>query len=1097
VTTDDDLPGVVNLVSGGTTGPVVQTGVHVGDVNLFTGVPVQTRYHKQVERIAPADLEGRDAELAELAAFCTSPAGGYAWWRAAAWSGKTALLSWFVLHPPEGVRLVSFFITARYAGQNTRDAFIRNVMEQLLDLTGQQPPVFLDDTNRETHLLGLLDDATAACAKRGEHFVLLVDGLDEDRGVDTHSIAALLPADLHVVVAGRPDPVLPADVPEHHPLRNPAIVRHLAPSPKAQVIRVEAERELRGLLHGGPAGLDVLGLVTVAVGGLTPADLSALTDLSEWEVADLLTTAAGRSFTRRRTSSGGADVYLLGHEELQATAVTVLGPARLERYRQRLHTWADGYRDQAWPVTTPDYLLRGYFAVLTETGDVARMVSCATDIARQDRILAQSGGDGSSLDEIAAAQAVTTDVVASLRLAVHHDYLGHRNATIPPDLPAAWMAAGRPDRATATARSIVDPFRRAEALVAMAKASADDSPTDLLAEAQKAIGSIRDSWKRSALLASLAEAAADHGDPDRAETLIGLAAEPKDQVSALAHVALRADDERRERLLSWAATLLPSIPDPQTRHRRLKSLLTTAAAHGDLDRVTLLARDLPREEGLPFLTVAAVRRGDAGHAEELVRGATDPAERVDLLLGMATTGGPRAARWIAEARSAASTVDNQGGQAKALLLVAEAAATRGEGDLAAEALAAGVGIARDLGDQWLCRLTIHAAAAMGDFTRAAELTRLIRPAGSAVRLLIEVASRAAEAGHADRAAELFTMAERTASSVTGIPFTADGLLEEVARAVVESGDTRNAARIAQSTRYPVDVARLLVVGARTAIRAGDPARAASILEDAEALVRGNTGQAWLAITLDRLVAALATALDLARAMALVSSVGRDLSESVQDQVVRAAGVLFADSGAIDLVGRVQGWYLSPFDEVRVLSHVARVIARNGDHDLASRTLVNAKHVTTMKAWGYEEIHALMQVADAMIDIGDHAGTVEAVHRGESVLRSLINDPVSRMVALSAMAPVVEKVRLFDRAAALNAEAEQLWRSLSAGQRRAVEAQQPRRRGTRVEPFSGSVLDVLRSGQWHQAVPSMTAAKPEVFDVLAAELSAVVRVPPTD
>ncbi|MFD9739865.1 hypothetical protein [Umezawaea sp. NPDC059074] len=1096
MTTDDDLPGVVNRVSGGATGPVVQTGVHVGDVNLFTGVPVQTRYHKQVERVAPADLEGRDAELAELAAFCTSPAGGYAWWRAAAWSGKTALLSWFVLHPPEGVRLVSFFITARYAGQNTRDAFIRNVMEQLLDLTGQQPPVFLDDTNRETHLLGLLDDAAAACAKRGEHFVLLVDGLDEDRGVDTHSIAALLPADLHVVVAGRPDPVLPADVPEHHPLRNPAIVRHLAPSPKAQVIRVEAERELRGLLHGGPAGLDVLGLVTAAVGGLTPADLAALTDLSEWEVADLLTTAAGRSFTRRRTSSGGADVYLLGHEELQATAVTVLGPTRLERYRQRLHTWADGYRDRGWPVTTPDYLLRGYFAVLTETGDVARMVSCATDIARQDRILAQSGGDGSSLDEIAAAQAVTTDVVASLRLAVHHDYLGHRNATIPPDLPAAWMAAGRPDRATATARSIVDAARRAEAFVAMAKASSgSDSLTDLLTEAQKAIASIPDTWERSALLASLAEAAADHGDPDRAETLIGLASDPKDQVSALAHVALCAHDGRRQRLLSWAATLLPLMPDSQTRHRRLKSLLTTAATHGDLDQVTLLAHDLPREEGLPFLTVAAVRRGDAGHAEELVRGVTDPAERVDLLLGMATTGGPRAARWIAEARSAASTVDNQGGQAKALLLVAEAAATRGVGGLASEALAAGAEIARDLGDQWLCRLTIQAAAAMGDFTRAAELTRLIRPAGSAVRLLIEVATRAAETGHADRAAELFTKAERAASSAAGIPFTADGLLEEVARAVVESGDTGNAARIAQSTRYPIDVARLLVIGARTAIRAGNPARATLILEDAEARVRGNTGQAWLALTLDRLVAALARALDLPRATALVSSVGRDLGNATRDGLVRTAGVLFAAAGTIDLVGRVQGWHLSPFDEARVLSHVARVIARNGDHDLAHRTLTTAMY-RARSVWGYREIHALMQVADGMIDIGDRAGAKDAVRRGEFVLPSLTGDPVGRMVALSAMAPVVEKVGLFDRAAALNAEAEQLWKSLGAGQRRAVEIQQPRRRNTRVDPIGGSLLDVLRSGQWHRAVPPMTAETPEVFDVLTAELSAVVRVPPT-
>jgi hypothetical protein len=42
---------------------------------------------------------GREEELAELAAFCQE-AGGYRWWRAPAWAGKSALMSWFVLHPP-------------------------------------------------------------------------------------------------------------------------------------------------------------------------------------------------------------------------------------------------------------------------------------------------------------------------------------------------------------------------------------------------------------------------------------------------------------------------------------------------------------------------------------------------------------------------------------------------------------------------------------------------------------------------------------------------------------------------------------------------------------------------------------------------------------------------------------------------------------------------------------------------------------------------------------------------------------------------------------------------------------------------------------
>ena len=84
--------------------------------------------------------------------------------------------------------------------------------------------------------------------------MLLVDGLDEDRSVhagpDSHSIAALLPATLpagmRVIVTGRPHPPLPADVPPHHPLQDDAIVRTLAPSPRAQAVRLEMERDLNG-----------------------------------------------------------------------------------------------------------------------------------------------------------------------------------------------------------------------------------------------------------------------------------------------------------------------------------------------------------------------------------------------------------------------------------------------------------------------------------------------------------------------------------------------------------------------------------------------------------------------------------------------------------------------------------------------------------------------------------------------------------------------------------------------------------------------------------------------------------------------------------
>lgn len=85
----------------------------------------------------------RETELAALAAFCTAESGPtYKWWRAEAWAGKTALLSWFALNPPAGVRIVPFFITARLGAQNDAVAYVDVVLEQLAELVGEGlPPI--------------------------------------------------------------------------------------------------------------------------------------------------------------------------------------------------------------------------------------------------------------------------------------------------------------------------------------------------------------------------------------------------------------------------------------------------------------------------------------------------------------------------------------------------------------------------------------------------------------------------------------------------------------------------------------------------------------------------------------------------------------------------------------------------------------------------------------------------------------------------------------------------------------------------------------------------------------------------------------------
>ena len=110
------------------------------------------------------------------------------WWQAGAWAGKSALLSAFVLRPPPEVRgrvrMVSFFITAILAAQDTREAFIQVLLEQLVELTGEELPGVLPEVTREAYLLALLVQAAVACQEMGGRLVLVVDGFGRGPGCD-------------------------------------------------------------------------------------------------------------------------------------------------------------------------------------------------------------------------------------------------------------------------------------------------------------------------------------------------------------------------------------------------------------------------------------------------------------------------------------------------------------------------------------------------------------------------------------------------------------------------------------------------------------------------------------------------------------------------------------------------------------------------------------------------------------------------------------------------------------------------------------------------------------------------------------------------
>ncbi|MBR7828555.1 hypothetical protein KDK95_19745 [Actinospica sp. MGRD01-02] len=413
-----------------------------------------------------------------MAAFCVasleSKAPGYWWWQAEAWSGKSALTSWFCLNAPPGVVVVSFFVTARFGAQADSGAFVAAIGAQLEELVAERRALAsagdhsLDPAPAASNWRALLSELAALCRDREEVLVLLVDGLDEDQSSARNlpSIAALLPKSgvegLRVILASRPHPPLPLDVAADHPLHDPAIVRHLARSPHARVMRDAALLELQRMLADSAVALDVVGLLAAARGGLSLPDIEELTGLAPYEIQWVLTGSAGRMISSRetgwRTSGAAGTVFLLVHETLQPEVRAALGEARFTAYVNRLHAWADRYRELGWPAETPVYVLRGYQAMLQDRGDTERLVALGIDTVRHGRMLKQSGGDFASFAEIDAAQrAVLLQRDPNLQdlawLAVHRADLVAGNTHMPAELPKVWILLGDVERGEALSRS--------------------------------------------------------------------------------------------------------------------------------------------------------------------------------------------------------------------------------------------------------------------------------------------------------------------------------------------------------------------------------------------------------------------------------------------------------------------------------------------------------------------------------------------------------------------------------------------------------------------------------------------------------------------
>jgi tetratricopeptide (TPR) repeat protein len=993
---------------------------------------VRSDYLSQIRRIAPETLVGRELELMRLAEFCiASQANTYLWLRAEAWAGKSALLSSFVLNPPPGTRIISFFITGRFAGQNDRSAFCDVVLEQALELTGESMPSLLTEATRDTHLLGSLTRAASICQRNDERLILVVDGLDEDRGVtsgpDAHSIAALMPATppagMRVIVASRPNPPVPPDVPDGHPLHLSENTWLLNASPHANAVRQDAERELKRLLHGSKAELDLLGLLTAAGGGLSGADLAELTGASTWEIENSLSAVSGRTFTVR-TANWRSDttVYVLAHEELQRKAAEFLGANRLGAYQARLHEWAEKYQTIHWPPNTPEYLLRGYFAFLHASGDLSRMLKCASDPDRHDRMLDIIGGDNSALAEISATLELLAgqqipDLLAMSKLAVQRSKLVERNDNIPASLPAVWAQLGRAQRAEALARSIPEQYRQVQALAFIArevfKRGDSRRATALSTQAERLADFISNLHQQVQALTLVARALAEIGSLQEARALIA-----------------RAEESVR------------SISSKPQQAVTLVAIARVTAIVGDWDRAKQMAHTIDsrseRAQALAAIAAEIANSGDWENGQAVALSIASRSDRAQAIAAVARAlsiaGDKQAAGEVAgQAYAIARSIRNPGRLAWTLIPIAEAMAEGGFYEKAAAVIGQAAQLAQTVTRSKVREDTLGAVARVtalsGNVEAAEKIARSITSPYRKVIAFTAVASGLAASGSWKRAEFFAREAEKIARSII-LPTHENKELAALSQAVSSIADPDRAEAIARSISEQRHREHILFVLAGKATMTGDAERAKSIADSISdpvlqgkvlvAAVRAEIARGNLELA-EKAVKSIRDPDSLADAMIALSRAAEGSESPTHDRTSRESVFDTASlhdaieeslrdellGGDLERIKIVANSIANPYQQFKKLVAAANEAATYGDVEGALLIIGCINHPQL-------QIRALASVSHVagVIDREDQAQ--QLVNKGLETF-SLITSPTLRDQASVEIAPLLIRTGNLDRA----------------------------------------------------------------------------------
>lgn len=970
----------------------------------------RTAYRAMLVDIAPDSLSGRDEELAELARFASGD-DLFAWWQAGPWEGKSALLSWFALHPPPGVEVVAFFVMARIPGQSDSDAYAAAVIQQLAPLAGEPAEFGLTSTDRAQHARRLLEAAAARCVADGRRLLLVVDGLDEDTSTRHRpSIAALLPRNpppgVRVVIASRPRHL--TGLASDHPLLR-VRPRELAPWPHARDTERLAKEQLVQVLNTNPLSRDILGLITAAGGGLRLADIETLTGKAPYRLEGIIDGQLGRCVVSRDTVDG--QIYLFAHDTLQQISVQQYG-RELLGYREKIHEWANTYRQRGWPADTPRYLLTDYGQLLASIGDWRRLVECGLDDARHGRMRMLTGGDGLAVTDIQLCQQALVDrSLLDLRvlaaLAVELDSLVTRNNEIPAELPAVWarlgdvvraegLAGGKPawrtrlnlvavapdnatlQRLTGQALAEVDSWEHPTAEAANLIELADvliprDPPRALriLADAHSRLEHVEDTGHRESLLPRLAASTCRAGDRDRAIAIARGASIPWERAEALAAVVQAMPEAYRDlgaRLAKEAEEALAQIADASRRSWPLDRLIDALSAAGDHDRAD------------SFLGQFTIE-----HQAEMTG---------RLAAATATTDPVRSRQLIARAQDLATKVRTLDAQVTTLTDVVKAIAIGGDREAAArlanrvEQYVGAPGAAH-----WPTAETspfvelAEAVAAGGDFGLAERFVRGIPDGDDRMESFAKLAMAAATAGETDRAARLATEVEQTRGHELD----------------------------------PEKQLAVLLTLAATLFLAGD-SRFRSVLDMAEATQKHFTGSRDARRTLEQLLRTANTCADFPRTVKLAGELHKlildnDHFGAAMDGLTGLAELL-AVAGATGRAGTIMTEAANraddltlPLEKAERRAALARVVATTGgDQALANRLI--AESTTELEQVGYPDDHEdnLVKLIDAFAARSDYDTAAELTARIPHVAR--------RLQKLANLAKAAATHRHYSRAAQL-------------------------------------------------------------------------------